>query len=165
MKTHEQQTLEKLLETTRKRFYAQERHRRFYEDKRMLLYALTWPATWMHERGLSASPERYAQLVMQTLDDIVEHGNSERYQRYFPRYLLKCLQQNIQHRGDHLYNELKHIRSHLYTVEKLMQNIQNRPPPDPGEQAVAIMTRTHLLLKRQNRRKRQASDAQQLTFL
>ncbi|MCC5807752.1 MAG: hypothetical protein JJU00_15615 [Opitutales bacterium] len=74
-----------LLEHIRKRFY--DPHlpdKRFHRDRRMLLYALTWPASWLEERALRLSPRRYETLLRERLDAIARHGDPNRYQPYFP---------------------------------------------------------------------------------
>jgi hypothetical protein len=47
-----------LLEIVRRRFYAQQPPTHFHRDRRMLVYALTWPAGWLDSRGLTYSPAR-----------------------------------------------------------------------------------------------------------
>ena len=47
-----------LLEVVRRRFYAQQPPTHFHRDRRMLVYALTWPAGWLDSRGLTYSPAR-----------------------------------------------------------------------------------------------------------
>ena len=125
-----------LLQSVRWHFYADSADptalRRFHRDRRMLLYALTWPAVWLERRGLTCSPQRYRSLLAERLDAIGAHGDPARYggparhpnrpgpsypsNGYFPRYLLKCLQDFFNRHGDDLYGELKHIRDALDQV-------------------------------------------------
>ena len=101
------QPTEALLAQIKQRFYSSDSSgKRFYEDRRMLLYALSWPAKWLDQRGLQVSAQQYERLLTQRLKTIAQHGDSERYERYFPRYLLKCLQDWYAHHGDELYEEL-----------------------------------------------------------
>jgi len=90
--------------------------RRFHRDRRMLLYALTWPAVWLERRGLTCPPGRYRALIAERLDAIGAHGDPACYSAYFPRYLLKCLQDWFERHGDDLYGDLKHIRNALDQV-------------------------------------------------
>ncbi len=105
-------TTEELLLAIRLRFYA-DRPGHYHRDRQRLLYALTWPATWLDERGLTCSPQRYHTLVEDRLQAIAAHGNPAAYGAYFPTYLLKCLQDFFGRYGDELYSELKHIRNAL----------------------------------------------------
>jgi hypothetical protein len=105
-----------LLAEVRLRFYATQPPARFHRDRRMLLYALSWPAVWLERRGLFCSSRRYRALIVERLDAIHAHGDPTRYGEYFPRYLLKCLQDFFDRHGDELYPELKHIRNALDQV-------------------------------------------------
>ena len=114
-----QRVLEDLLETIRECFYPEAGPagrttlRRFHRDRRLLLYALTWPATWLQRRGLICPSGRYRRLIDERLAAIIAHGEPARYQGFFPRYLLKCLQDHFERHGDELYEELKHVRNAL----------------------------------------------------
>ena len=84
---------QKLLALIQQNFYTCESsEKQFYADRRMLLYALSWPGKWLEQRGLPVTAQRYERLLAQRLKAIAQHGDRERYQRYFPAYLLKCLQ-------------------------------------------------------------------------
>lgn len=150
---------DRLLERVRSRFYpAGPADRTFHRDRRMLLYALTWPAQWMASRGLPMAPPAYEKLLAQRLDDIAAHGDPQAYQPYFPRYLLKCLQDWFRHHGDDLYEDLKRVRSQLDGVDRLLAALQNRAP----ENIVAPLAQAHAALKGQTRRKTAPKDGRQL---
>ena len=76
-----------LLQSIRLRFYAQ-RSADYHRDRRGLLHAVTWPATWLDERGLTCSPQRYQTLIDQRLHAITAHGDPLRYGGYFPSFNL-----------------------------------------------------------------------------
>jgi hypothetical protein len=111
-----ERTAHELLEQVRVHFYAGSQPARFHHDRRMLLYAVTWPAVWMERRGLFCSQRRYRTLIEERLDAIRAHGEPARYGAYFPAYLLKCLQDFFERHGDDLYIELKHIRNALESL-------------------------------------------------
>jgi hypothetical protein len=105
-------TIETLLATVRRRFYPNAAAARsFHRDRRTLAYALSWPAAWLDQRGLSCTQERYQNLVLERLEAIAAHGDPERYGAYFPAYLLKTIQDWFTWHGEDLYNELKHARN------------------------------------------------------
>jgi hypothetical protein len=109
--------MDELLAAVQRRFYpATARRSQYYRDRRMLVYALSWPAVWLSHRGLTCAPVRYRALLVARLDAIAEHGDPEKYGAYFPAYLLKCLQNWFQHHGEELYDELKHVRNALDQV-------------------------------------------------
>lgn len=120
--------VQQLLNSVERRFYRALPARTFHRDRRMIVYALTWPSVWLHGRGLTCSPARYNLLIAERLDAIAAHGDPCRFGAYFPAYLLKCLQDWFQHHGDELYDELKHVRNaidQLLTSVCFAANVQN----------------------------------------
>jgi hypothetical protein len=111
-----ERTAHELLDSIRLRFYSTQPPASFHRDRRMLVYALTWPAVWLERRGLFCSPRRYRALIEDRLDAIRAHGEPARYGAYFPAYLLKCLQDFFDRHGDDLYVELKHVRNALESL-------------------------------------------------
>jgi hypothetical protein len=150
-----------LLDQIKTRFYKSgASEKRYYQDRRMLLYALTWPATWLDRRGLPITSQGYEKLLTERLEDIAKHGNPKRYSNYFPRYLLKSIQDWFAHHGEALYEELKHIRNQLCGIEALLgQNTSER-----AEDIVSPMAEAHAILAAQNRRKNRP-DTRQLNLL
>ena len=119
--------VQQLLLAVERRFYAALPKGDFHRDRRMLVYAMTWPSAWLKCRGLTCSPARYNLLVAERLEAIAAHGDPGRYGAYFPAYLLKCLQDWFRHHGDELYDELKHIRNALdqvLTSARFATNVQ-----------------------------------------
>jgi len=105
-------TAEALLLAIRLRFYTT-RIADYHREGQRLLHAVTWPAAWLDERGLTCAPQRYQTLIEERLQVIAAHGDSALYGAYFPAYLLKCLQDWFDRYGEDLYCELKHIRNAL----------------------------------------------------
>lgn len=152
---------EKLLEQIKVSFYRSNvSQKRFHQDRRMLLYALTWPATWLSQRGLPITSQAYQKLLCERLEDIAKHGDPKRYHNYFPRYLLKTIQDWFAHHGDELYQELKHVRNQLEAVEALLLKCTH----EATEDIVTPLAEAHAILAVQNRRKKRA-DARQLNLL
>lgn len=152
---------EKILAQIKQRFYpSNPQDKRFYQDRRMLLYTVTWPATWLDKRGLPITSQAYEKLLTQRLEDIAKHGNPERYRQYFPRYLLKSIQDWFDHHGEELYEELKHVRNQLCGIEALLR----KQPSQSSDDVAAPIAAAHAVLARQNRRKKQP-DARQLKLL
>lgn len=137
-------TLEALLGAIRLHFY---RHRPadYRRDRRRLLHALTWPATWLDARGLTCAPPRYHTLIDERLQAIAAHGNSAAYGAYFPAYLLKCLQDWFDRHGDDLYAELKHIRNAL---DQLFASARFAARVQRDARQLDLLVSTHRLLAR-----------------
>lgn len=152
---------EKILAQIKQRFYPYHPpDKRFHQDRRMLLYTVTWPATWLEKRGLPVTSQAYEKLLTERLDDIAKHGEPERYRRYFPRYLLKCIQDWFAHHGEDLYEELKHVRNQLCDIENLLCQQTSQSSHD----VAAPIAAAHAVLARQTRRKKQP-EARQLKLL
>ena len=107
-------------------------------------------------RRLARTPPAHllAGAVRPLLDDRLEavaaQGDPVRYGGYFPAYLLKCLQDWFQHRGDELDAEFKHVRNALDQVlasgrfpERVQRDARN----------IDLLASTHHLLhaRRSNR--------------
>ena len=138
-----------LLDQIKAQFYDHKQpEKRFYQDRRMLLYALTWPAKWLDQRGLPITPQSYQQLITQRLQDIQTHGVAQHQFRYFPRYLLKCIQDWFAHHGDELYEQLKHVRNQLCTIETLLQQSADSDA-EPQHALITRMADAHQILKQQ----------------
>ena len=126
----------------------------------MLLYTVTWPATWLHRRGLPITSQAYQELLIERLNDIAQHGDPQRFSAYFPRYLLKTIQDWFAHHGEDLYEELKHVRNQLCDIEALLRSQSNQSAQD----VVTPIAQAHAVLAVQCRRKKHA-DAKQLNLL
>lgn len=151
---------DELLQTIRLRFYAW-RPADYHRDRQRLLHAVTWPATWLDERGLTCSPQRYHTLIDQRLHAIAAHGDPAHYSGYFPSYLLKCLQDWFDRHGDDLYSELKHIRNaldQLLASARFAQRIQRHA------RQLDLLVSTHRLLESRHACRTPAAADNQLTF-
>lgn len=153
-------TVRQLLEEVRCRFYAGQPVREFHRDRRMLLYALTWPAVWLERRALTCSAARYRALINERLADIAVHGDPARYGAYFPAYLLKCLQDWFQHHGEGLYDELKHIRNAL---DQVLASVSFAAGVQRDAQDTELLAATHRLIQAR-RAQREKPDGRQLSL-
>ncbi len=72
--------------------------------------AVTWPATWLRARGVTWTPERYFATIKGKLREIEQHGKKASG-GYFPRYLLKCLQDHFAHHSDTICAEASSARN------------------------------------------------------
>ena len=160
-----EQAVAELLDSIRGRFYRatdpQDRtaFRRFHRDRRMLLYALTWPATWLDSRGLTCPPGRYRRLIDERLAAIAAHGDSARYERFFPRYLLKVLQDFFERHGDDLYGDLKHIRNAL---DQVLASARFAAHVRDDARQLDVLVATHRLLHTRHQTRRSHPDSAQL---
>ena len=152
---------ETLLESVRARFYTGRSGPDFHRDRRMLLYALTWPAVWLERRGLTCPPARYQALVGDRLAEIALHGDPARYGAYFPAYLIKCLQDWFHHHGEELYDELKHIRNALNQV---LASVRLATAVQHDAQHIELLAATHRLIHGRRAHRERPDDRQLSLF-
>jgi hypothetical protein len=152
---------EGLLKSVRAQFYIGRSGPDFHRDRRMLLYALTWPAVWLERHGLTCPPARYQALVGDRLAEIAVHGDPARYGTYFPAYLLKCLQDWFQHHGEELYDELKHIRNALNQV---LASVRLATAVQHDAQHIELLAATHRLIHGRRAHRERPDDRQLSLF-
>ena len=143
--------IDDLLAFVQKQFYSGTACHDYCRDRRMLVYALSWPAHWLDQRGLKMPQKKYEALLYQRLNDIVKHGNKNVYRQYFPRYLLKALQDHFAWHGDELYFELKHIRNCLQGVEGLLK--YSAASQYEQDHYTRILAQAHRIVKPRGRKK------------
>ena len=100
--------------------------------------ALTWPAAWLDKQALTITAEDYNRLLLKKLRQIEKHGNPAHYRpapsgaegAYFPKYLMKALQDHCRHHHEAIYLKLKHVRNQLYDIEALMRQQTSQSTDD-----------------------------------
>jgi hypothetical protein len=85
----------------------------------------------------------YRRMLMDKLRQIHAHGDPARYRTYFPKYLLKCLQDHCHYRHETLYRELKHAS---YGIEHILERLQNSQT-----EKTTVLAQAHALLSRSHR--------------
>lgn len=133
--------INKLLPSIRQEFYCDEKC--FYYDKKMLIYALTYLASWLQRHNLKMTDKQYTQTLEKIIKDIKAHGDPQQYSKYLPRYLLKCIQNHLRHHGDAIYQELRCISNTIDQLTLMIEKIE----PKPDFSFIEILQRTHALLK------------------
>ena len=120
----------------------------------MLLYAITWPATWLKQRNLNIKQNHYNTLIIEKINDIKQHANKQNYEHYFPRYLLKALQDHFHHNEDKLYYQLKHIS---YSINDIITNITKQKHLN----TIDTIAQAHRIIKLQYQQKAKNNDPKQ----
>jgi hypothetical protein len=155
------EALQQLLAAIERRFYGTLPRGDFHRDRRMLVYAITWPSTWLHGRGLTCSPSRYNLLIAQRLEAIAAHGDPCRYGAYFPAYLLKCLQDWFQHHGEELYDELKHVRN---AIDQVLASVRFAANVQRDSRHVELLASAHRLIQGRRTRHGKSNPRQMSLF-
>ncbi len=132
-----------VLADIRRQFYAG-KDRAFFRDRRALEETVTWPATWLRRRGVTWTPERYFATIRGTLAEIVQHGSPGAV-GYFPRYLLKALQNHFAHHSDTICAEASRARN-AFAVALGKITAQQAAAEGRNQTAVDVLAAAHDLL-------------------
>jgi predicted DNA-binding transcriptional regulator AlpA len=149
-----------LLQAIRSQFYSDLSPEKFPQDRRFLARVVTWPATRLTTQGVTLTPIRYKAIFLAILDGIKVHGETGQI-RYWPGYLLRCVQEHWRHHGDSYYEEGKMTRS---LVEKTLRGvtISETSRTDPLE---ALATAAALLKTGSSKRStRRGNPAKQMSL-
>jgi hypothetical protein len=83
----------------------------FNKDKRRLLkWAVLWPATYMEERGVTLPPGRYKEIFLEIIMLALQQGNTGQI-KYRPAWLGKVVQSHFKIHWEEIYDEAKSARS------------------------------------------------------
>ena len=153
-----QQCIEDQLSSIRTKFYHKDQLSVFYRDRQGLIYAISWLGGWLEQRSLYMTKDKYKSWFEARLNEIHYHGDSEKYQSYFPAYLLKCIQTYLKHHGEKLYFELKQMQNLSSLV---LQNINDQQQNQ--QHFCRLMAEVHQVLStKQSRKSRRVEQQLQL---
>ena len=166
MSSAEQLAAERFQEQTlaqiRREFYRTRTETEFFQERAMLLRAITHPSDWLKQRGIDKmSAAAYRQILTTVLTAIRGHGRPAKVLR-FSAYFLHCVQEHMNHHGEEYYEAAKAERADAGAVaSKMLRKLQ------PGEAAegtfLDILVAVHRTVKSKGGRKRQNVQALALT--
>jgi hypothetical protein len=94
-------------------------------------------------------PERYKAILLEIFNGIKQHGSTEAI-KYWPGYLMHCVQTHFRIHGEEYYEEGKALRA---TLDKIIRKAPSIPTADPIR--VLAEARNDLLKSSRPRRKTQ----------
>ena len=127
------------LRIIRREFYPVEK--KFYQDRRDLIAAITWPARWLNERGVKAPASMYRKILQTVIAGVKRHANRARI-RHFGLYFLHTVQEHMRHHGDAYYYNAKAARP----IGSLLPAATSRISRTSAEAARVAQDRTTELL-------------------
>ena len=155
-----EQVINALLGQIAREYYNSGKDKCYHAHRRGLIHAICWPATWFKQRGIHLSDARYKAIIQERLREIRIHGCADKARAYFPKYLLTCLQNHFLHRGDHIYEQYKHVR---YSIEILLQKLPQLQQNKTQEEMIDVLSQAHFITK-PVRRPVPRKDSSQLSF-
>jgi hypothetical protein len=90
---------------------------RFFQERDMLISAITWLATWFKKRGVAPSAQRYRAIIARVVQDIDRHMKVDQ-PKCMALYFHHCLQKHMQHQGENYYDEAKALRNVIQAVTR-----------------------------------------------
>lgn len=152
-----QAMIDTLMKHVRNQFYTSWPEKKWLQEQRLILMVLTWPATWLNERGIGLPLHRYEAILREIIVGIQRHGATAEI-KYFPAYFEHAVKSWFVHNGEDLYEERKSIRNALDL--RFLKGLKTSAPtgPDPME----VLAKTNAVLATTRRRpKTQKTDDQQ----
>ncbi|HEX5177111.1 MAG TPA: hypothetical protein VFV83_08785 [Chthoniobacteraceae bacterium] len=132
---------------------------RFSQDRDFLIRALTFPANWLHTRGVRMPAAWHAEILKRILDEVQKHRTRETH--FFPGYLLRCIQAHMDHNGERYYDAAK---EHRTVVGQVVSEMRKQAAPDT---ATDVLAEAHRIASRtvdQQRRKPASRETQKELF-
>jgi hypothetical protein len=133
-----------LLGIIRRQFVPNCSDKEWYKDHNRFIRrnVVLWPARFMvGKKGFTLPPDRYEAIMLAILNDVKVHGQTGQV-RYWPGYLMHCVQQHWEHHWEEYYQEAKSLRTQ---AEAALLALEARRG-DPESNAVEVMAATHRLL-------------------
>jgi hypothetical protein len=116
---------------------------------------VTWPAGWLNKRGVTLKPERYKEILLGIFTEIKRHGQTGTV-KYWPGYLVHCVQEHFKYHGEEIYNEAKALRN---KVEAALLAGKRATDCRQGNDPVAALALVHQTLTAAHKRKQKPSAA------
>lgn len=121
-----------------------------------------WPAGWLNRRGVTLRPERYKSLLIEIFNGVKQCGKTEAV-KYWPGYLMTCVQSHFRIHAEEIYNEGKSFRN---LVENALLAGRHAKDASTGVDPVGAIALAHQALQAAHKRKQKpCANKEQLTFL
>jgi hypothetical protein len=117
-----------LLQVIRNQFYQDAPAGAFQKDRKFLLSRVVlWPAGYLDSRGVTLPPARYKAILLEVFNGIKQHGQTGAI-KYWPGYLMHCVQTHFRIHGEEYYEEGKSLR---LSLDKTLKKAASIPTADP----------------------------------
>lgn len=136
-----------LLRSVRHQFCPDVPDKQWYKDQPFLRRVLTWPASWFNKKGVTVSPERYREILIKEIFIPIQQKGHTSVVKYWPGYLLKCIQEHFSHHGETYYAEAKAMRAQTERALMAFRPREGAVPPAPGPDPIETLAAAHRILK------------------
>jgi hypothetical protein len=139
--------VEEMLALIRRDFLRKLSARQFYQEKPMLMQAITYPARWLSEHGTGATATIgiVRRVLMTVIGTIKSKGDTTRIER-FSVYFSHCVQRHMMIRGEGYYMAAKAPRSLASLVPGTMRRIAGAADSKGQDSTVENLAEVHRVL-------------------
>jgi hypothetical protein len=148
------------LAVIRQTFFAKMTDKKFFQERNLLLQAVTYPAEWLNRRGARLPASKYRAILKTVIDTIKEHGDRARIRRV-SAYLLHSVQTHMQHHGEDYLIAAKQPRSAGAVVHGVLRKLG---AGEPDGDVVEVLIEVRRALRSKGGRKKAAPAAQPTLF-
>jgi hypothetical protein len=139
------------LRVVRREFFRSATDKQFFQERSMLIQAITWPARYLNERGVKAPASAYRRILGIVIGTIRQKGNVSRIRR-FSVYFLHAVQEHMKHHGDQYYYMAKAARPIGAVLPSVTRHVRPGAGQDHTTEVLAQMNQ--VLLSKGGRRRR-----------
>ena len=98
--------VDQMLGVIRREFYANRPEKKYWQDRRDLIRAITWPARHLNDLGARLPGSKHRAILETVINTVKRHGNRDRIER-FSMYFLHCVQEHMRFHGAAYYTAAK----------------------------------------------------------
>jgi len=146
------------LHRLRKQFYPDD-EKGFFQQRSMLVKAITTPAHWLDERGVKLPETRIRAILDEVIRGIMHYGATAEI-KFFCRYFLFAVQEHMKHQGEKYYEEGKSLRFITDTAVENLTKKQRARMADAQDATTARLADLHRLYAETAVKKRAAAKAE-----
>ncbi len=139
-----------MLALLRREFFAGLSEKQFFQERNLLLQAITCPARWLNEHGARMPGSRYRAILMTVIGTIKRHGNRAKIER-FSAYFLHSVQEHMKHHGDGYYYAAKEVRPISSMMPSAIRKLQ--PRGEPSGDLISRLAEVHRTLRNKGGRR------------
>ena len=140
------------LHRLRNQFYPDD-EKGFFQQRGILIDAITTPARWLDERHVRLPERRLCQILDEIIRGIQHFGETGKIQ-YFCRYFLHAVQLHMKHKGDTYYEEGKSLRFITDTALDVLTKKQRAKLADAEDATTSRLAALNRLMRETSARKK-----------
>jgi hypothetical protein len=117
MGTTPRDLIERLCRNIRNQFLPDLDDKTWYKDHYHFIKrnVVMWPARFMAGKGFNLPADRYETILLSVLNEVKRFGETGLV-KYWPGYLMKCVQDHWRHHWEEYYEEAKSVRNNALTA-------------------------------------------------